>query len=169
MIKNDSYVVDGTFIDFPDNESYSVIAYVMGCPHFCDGCQNPSLQRYVPYDVNMLVDDIVLFSKSSSTNKVVISGGDPIMNWHIENTKRVVNKLHGLGFSVCIYTGFEADFCKKNFICEFDFIKCGRYIKELSRQFVKSDDEMVLASSNQDFYDKNYNKLSNNGVLKFQR
>ncbi len=164
-IINDSYIVDSTFIDFPDNESYAVIAFLMGCPHFCDGCQNPQLQRYMPYDWAKLVVDIVTSSKESRTDKVVLSGGDPLMNWHIENTKRVVNKLKELGFKICVYTGFDVDFCKKNFDCEFDFLKCGCYNKKLSRPFVKNDYEMVLASSNQDFYDRNFNKLSNNGIL----
>lgn len=167
-IVNDSYVVDGTFIDFPDNESYAVIAYVMGCPHFCDGCQNPQLQRYVPYDWTSLVNDIVKFAEPSQTKKVVISGGDPLMNWHIENTKRVVKALKELHFSICIYTGFDVDFCKKNFDCPFDFIKCGGYINKISRPFVKNDKEMILASPNQDFYDKDFNKISNNGILIFE-
>ena len=32
---------------------------------------------------------------------------------------------------------------------------------------MKTDDEYVLASPNQDFYDGNYEKLSENGILNF--
>nr|DAQ91955.1 MAG TPA: 4Fe-4S single cluster domain protein [Caudoviricetes sp.] len=162
------YTVDRTFIDYPDDSSEATIVYFCGCSHNCPGCQNPDMQKFIPFDGKEVLDDIRAVSNTPpapKTDKVVLSGGDPLFSQHLENTKWLLRHLKMLGYHVCIYTGYDINFVKKIQLKEFDFIKCGVYNKNLQRPSFKDDRQLVLASPNQDFYNSKYKKISTNGKL----
>ena len=162
------YTVDRTFVDYPSDSDDAVIVYFNGCSHGCDGCQNPELQEFIPYDKEEVLSAIIEESETPpapATKNVVFSGGDPLFYKHLDNTTWLIRHLKMLGYNICVYTGYDIDFVKKNNIKGFDFIKCGVYNNSLKRPSFKDDNQFVLASPNQDFYNSNYEKISNNGKL----
>jgi len=160
-----------SFIDYPDNESLCLCVVVMGCTHNCKGCQNPLFQN-PEYDngtkvvsVEELYEDLTNLCKRNRTNKIVLSGGDPLSKMNIEFTKELLSKLKD--YDVCIYTGYDLDYVKENNVTGFKFIKTGRYIAEQSRPSEKDDTKIIFASPNQKLYNGEYQLLSNDGIYNF--
>ena len=160
-----------TFLDYPDNESLAMIVRFLGCDNSCEGCQNKDLK-----DINFVggkeisINDFGFYIKegmlNNKTNKLVLSGGDPLANCNIDFTKDIL--LHfGKLFDICIYTGKDIDFVKRNNIKGFKFIKVGNY--DLTKKCLpdKTDDYFQLASTNQGLYDNDYKLLSSNGKYLF--
>ena len=161
------FPIKETFIDYPDNESNALIIYFMGCSHNCGGCQNPDFQN-MHYNNNTInVDSNILDSiiqdgfKRYNTNKIVLSGGDPLYSKNIEYTKELVLK-----YDVCIYTGYEMEYVHK-FISGYKFIKCGKYIEELHQLSEKTNQYIKFASTNQKLYNSKEKLLSVNGIYYF--
>ena len=165
---------DITFIDFPTVDDWAVIIYFTGCSNNCVNCQNKELQN-PDYKSSILSiqDEENLFNfikdicKKQDTNKIVFSGGDPLYPTNREIIKNFLNKYGSL-YDICIYTGYSIDDVKKFGIHNFKFIKCGRYDESYKQTSEKTEEHIKLASSNQNFYDSNYEQLSKNGILNFK-
>ena len=162
--------ISSTFIDWPDPISQAVIVFIAGCHHDCKGCQSLELKEesnFGAIDIddlsNSLYDELIL----QRTNKLIFSGGDPL--YRLEEVKYLIadlrNKVKDL--QICIYTGFKYDEIKNQVSGLFDFIKTGMFDMNKRQQEGKTDFQIVLASTNQEFWDKNGNKLSENGIYKF--
>ncbi len=160
--------------DYPDNCSFSLILYLAGCEHFCKNCQNPSFQNIEPSNKDLVslhtntllrhVDQYMLFNKEVTS--IVISGGDPLY----ENNEYFTKKLcieYGEKYSIAIFTGYEIDYVKQIELTGFKFIKCGKYDENLKQESYKNDYEMQLASSNQEWYNSSYERISEKGLLRF--
>ena len=78
----------------------------------------------------------------------------------------LVNNLKD-DFDICIFTGYDIEYVKQTGITGVKYWKCGKFDEKNLRESKKTDKEYILASPNQDFYDSNYNKLSENGILTF--
>lgn len=160
-----------TFIDYPDNESIAVVVYFLGCEHRCYLCHNEDFQLIV-HPQGMLISCKDLFTKVKEkcdeykTNKVVFSGGDPLHHTNIDCVREFLNRYCDY-FKVCIYTGYDIDFVKKNYIKNFTFIKCGGYNHSLSQYPHKTNEFIQFSSSNQKLYNSSYNLLSVNGRYYF--
>ena len=85
---------------------------------------------------------------------------------NLELTTFLVNNLSE-EFEICIFTGYNIDYIKEIGLHGVKYWKCGKFDINNIRKSMKTDDEYVLASPNQDFYDDNYEKLSENGILNF--
>lgn len=170
MRTNKKYFVEleETFLDYPSPEGTAVIIYMIGCCHHCEGCHSPLLQQDLEYaETNQeILNRVVEFAEKCGTNKLVFLGGDPLYEKNIELTKYLVENLHS-AFDICIFTGYNIDYVKSLNITGVKYFKCGRFDIKTIRPSKKTDDEYVLSSPNQDFYDGEYNKLSNNGILIF--
>ncbi len=162
-----------TFIDYPSAEDWAVIYFFSGCCNNCANCQNKLLQQVeqtkFEYKINsaeelynIIKKDVVRYC----TNKIVFSGGDPLFESNRSIIKEFLEK-YGDQFDICVYTGYSIDNVKKFDIKNFKFIKCGKFEETNKQESYKSDNKMVLASTNQNFYDSNYNQLSKTGVLNF--
>jgi anaerobic ribonucleoside-triphosphate reductase activating protein len=164
------YSLDRTFIDFPDDCSDAVIVFLNGCNHNCSDCHNLDFKKFIPFESYIVLEDILfLANKHPKTDKIVLSGGDPLHPEHIKETEELIRKLKEIGFKICIYTGYEKDFVQLNLTKKVDFIKCGVYINSRKQQSGKDNEKMVLASDNQNFYDGDFNKISENGILYWQK
>ncbi|HON84150.1 MAG TPA: 4Fe-4S cluster-binding domain-containing protein [Caldisericia bacterium] len=164
-----------TFIDYPDDESEAIIIYILGCDHFCVGCQNPlfknkdyNLNTKLLYPIELLLE-IEKLSKRIDSNKVVLSGGDPLSKTNIEDVKSLLNFNITKKFDYMIYTGYDIEYVKTNFINGFKFIKCGNYLPEYKQDSEKTDDYLKFASTNQKLFDENFNLISNNGIFYFNK
>lgn len=161
--------IKSTFLDWPSPDDMAVVLYIAGCKHNCPGCQSPDLQddrNFPQFDLDHVINVIRLKCKENRTNKVVFSGGDPI--YHNEQLQKIIDDLKKDKFEICIYTGFEYDEIKSK-INGFDFIKTGVYDKTKRQESKKTDFEMVLASTNQKFFNGRGKLLSKNGILKFKK
>ena len=163
---------DITFIDYPTVDDWAVIFYFAGCCNNCSNCQNRELQN-PDYKGGMIIQDeeglynlVKEICKKQDTTKIVLSGGDPLYPANREIVKNFHNKYGSL-YDICIYTGYSIDDVKEFGIQNFKFIKCGRYDETHKQISEKTEDHIQLASTNQNFYNAKYEKLSQNGILKF--
>jgi len=160
-----------SFIDYPDNVSLSLCVVMMGCCHNCKNCQNPLFQN-PNYEIGTrvvtlenLILELINLCKRNETNKIVLSGGDPLFKTNLEFTKELLKRLEG--YDVCVYTGYNIDYVKENDVKGFKFIKCGTFKVDQQRKSDKDDDKIIFASPNQMLYNSEYKLLSENGIYYF--
>ena len=79
-----------------------------------------------------------------------------------------VNELNK-NYDICIFTGYDIEYVKNLKLQGIKYYKCGKFDISQQRKSMKTDEEYVLASPNQNFYDGNYKQLSTNGILKFKQ
>jgi anaerobic ribonucleoside-triphosphate reductase activating protein len=169
------YPLNPVFQDWPGNPSSLALAIVMaGCEHNCDGCHTPWLQDYesdrtIEVSLKKLLYDLDkrLVVTQVQDRKIVITGGDPISPRNIEQTKELLKALSHRRVGICIYSGYEIDYVKKNEVQGFTFIKCGKYLPELRQEPIKTDEFIRFASKNQKLYDANFHCISSDGVFYF--
>lgn len=162
-------ILEETYLDYPSPEGNAVIVYFTGCEHHCPGCHSPLLQKIVKYSETNeeILDKIKTYCKRADTNKLVFLGGDPLYSeTNINLTKYLVNNLAN-NYDICIFTGYDINYVKNLSIQGVKYYKCGKFDQTKLRQSKKTDDEYILASPNQNFYDGNYNLLSKDGILTF--
>lgn len=162
--------IQTTWLDYPDNESLAVIVCMMGCDNGCYLCQNPDFQNpFYPnftkeYTAENFTKEIEYLCERNLTNKIVLSGGDPLAPCNINFTKEFLDKTY---LDVCIYTGHSIEYVKEHNIEGFKFIKCGKFEYDKLRESFKTDELIQFASPNQALYDGEYKLLSENGIYKF--
>lgn len=156
-----------TFTDFPldDIDDWAAIIYFVGCGHSCPGCHNPELQsskgfglvfdEYDESNIETFVDKIDLFCKKNYTNKIVLSGGDPL--FYIDFIKDLLVRLKRTNLQVCVYTGFTDEYCRANELSNFKYLKVGRYEKD-------SVKGKKLSSSNQKVLNENYEDVTDQWI-----
>jgi pyruvate-formate lyase-activating enzyme len=162
-----------SFLDYPNPTHWSLVLYLIGCNFCCPKCHNLKLQNIEESDkstllihTNTLLRYIEENLRKEIPDSVVLSGGDPLFDNNLYFTKTFCETF-GKKVNICIYTGYDINFVKENEITGFNYIKCGAYVEDLKQETFKTDYEMQLASSNQNFYDSNYKQISDNGLLKF--
>jgi len=161
--------IQTTWQDYPKSEDHALLVYSIGCEHGCKNCHNTILKtgnNTLDISTNDLYEILLKLSEKEKTNNVVFSGGDPLYK-NLDCIKEFlsINK----DFDVCIYTGYDIEYVKRNNVNGFCFIKCGKYDEKLKQSSGKTDEYIKLASTNQNFYDANLNMLSKNGVLYFNK
>lgn len=162
--------IQTTWLDYPDNNSLAVIVCMMGCDNNCPFCQNIQLKdpNYNEGTETVTVDELIskltILCQRNKTNKVVLSGGDPLSCYNIKFTKEFLAKS---SFDVCIYTGHNKEYCQNNDVKGFKFLKCGYYDNNHKRESCKTDNYIQFSSPNQELYDENYCLLTKNGIYYF--
>lgn len=165
-----SYPFGLTFLDYPNAIDHAVIIYMIGCDNNCISCHNLKFKD-INYGEDIkelylseLIDEIKIQFKKNKTNKLILSGGDPLAKNNIEFTKNII---HFINKNVCIYTGKSIDFVKENNVFGFEYIKCGTYDETNKQISEKTDNYIQFASKNQELYGKDYKQLSINGRYYF--
>jgi anaerobic ribonucleoside-triphosphate reductase activating protein len=159
-----------TWLDYPDTESLAIVVYFEGCSHNCSGCHNPELQKYgagMDYTPYQLLHYTMGLSEMYRTRKLVFSGGDPLYEENRDDVKEFlrINKY----FDVCVYTGYEIEQVREFGISEFEFIKCGKFVRELKDEHSgKGSKRFVLASKNQRLYNKDLTQISEDNIFNFK-
>jgi organic radical activating enzyme len=172
FIANVLLPLNNTFIDYPDPISNAILINIAGCPHGCIDCQNSDLQdqnykNSSKISVDNLLEEILYNSEKFQTDKIVISGGDPLSPYNLDFTKALLDNVFNL-FYTCIYTGYDINFIRKIDLRLWDFIKTGIYDKNLKQISGKTDECFSLASKNQCIYDYRYNLRTKDGILSFK-
>jgi len=177
MLNTVNVIFSSSFLDYPDPSSHSVVAYLMGCDNNCKGCHNYRFKERIFYDDDIKAYDVHDFIKESKkhmldnrTDKLVLSGGDPLSSFNMDFTKELLNnRSFCSNYDICIYTGHDINYVKQNDLPNtFKFIKAGLYDENLSQKSKKTSEKFVLASKNQEFYNNRYELLSVSGVFFFK-
>ena len=107
------YPFSNTFIDYPTNTGNAIMVFMTGCDFNCALCQNPEMQSPMGKQVNLNSFKVELKEQTKRwrTNKVILTGGDPLSQWNIKFTKSFLKDTE---YDVCVYTGNTIDFVKKN-------------------------------------------------------
>lgn len=158
-----------TTVEYPAPNQAVIITFT-GCPYACESCDG-----YVCKGDNGSVemDAIEIFitvankAERNRTNLIVLAG-EPLSDANIETTRRLLAILNPYGFLTAIYTDFEIKDVISKDVNGFEFVKCGAYDPDKAVQPSKDEFQMVLPSSNQDFYNNQYKRISNNGILTFK-
>lgn len=162
--------ITSTWLDYPNKEDCSLVVVMMGCDNGCPKCQNPDFKnpQYIKstkeYTVDSLIEELKVLSKRHRTDKLVLSGGDPLSCFNIEFTKEFLLKTD---LKVCIYTGHDINYVKNNNVKGFEFVKCGLFDENKFQESEKTNEYMKFASTNQKLFDSNYCCLSQNGIYLF--
>lgn len=163
-----------TFLDYPSPDDIAVIAFLSGCSHHCLGCQNPELQEmHEIFDEeasNNIIDHIKELCKRNETNKLVLSGGDPLAECNRNLTIHIcklLGKNSEYNYDICIYTGYNIEEVKGMGISGFKFIKCGKFDPYTMRKSEKTDEYIQFVNETQNLYDSDYKQLSHFGRYYF--
>lgn len=159
-----------SFLDYPDNENCAIVVYFYGCEHSCIDCHNQSfkeLSECFYKTTNNLVEDIKVYALRNKTNKIVLSGGDPLHPKNIKVTQSICDALN-LNYDICIYTGYDKNYVVNNKVTNFKYVKCGTYDHTKKQLSEKTDDYLSFASTNQFLINSDYEIISNNGNYKFK-
>lgn len=166
-IGNYNNFISESFLDYPDNNSLSIILYIPGCNRNCLGCHNSNLRDFQGFEnLDLLIELLIQKCKKAKTNKICLQGGDPLLLENLFITQFILAKL-SRNYDICIYTGAEIDEVKKLNLKGFKFVKCGIFDKNKFIGSLKTDQYLQFATSNQKLYDSNLNLISENGIYYF--
>ena len=167
------YPFEISFLDYPSPEGWAVMLYIPGCEHNCKNCHSPDLQDFnysyniKNFNMDELIREIRLTCLRNNTDKIVLTGGDPLHPKHLQNVKYLLELLYKYKFKICIYTGYDINYIKEQDIKYFEFIKCGKYIENLKQKSEKTDNKFTLASKNQKIYNTQLQELTIDGIYYF--
>lgn len=165
-------ITSQTWVDYPDNKSIATILYIYKCNHNCLGCHNPDLQHECTEPICIVnpttaAIQIIDSMRNNMSNKVVLSGGDPLHPDNVKFTNILLDILRVCGAKTCIYTGYSIDYVQQHVHKPFRFVKCGKYLVEQKQSPIKTDKCLILSSQNQCIYNNNYEKITKDGILYF--
>lgn len=87
-----------------DGPGWRFVVFTQGCPHHCEGCQNPQTHAfdggYITNTENLLRE----IKKDPLLSGVTLSGGEPFCQ--AESLAALARKVHALGLNVMTYSGW---------------------------------------------------------------
>ena len=103
-----SIKIAGTVNDsIVDGEGYRFTIFTQGCPHHCEGCQNPQTHDFTsgkPADTDDLLTHIL---DNPLLSGVTFSGGEPFCQ--PAPLAELAEKLHAHGLDIWAYTGYTLE------------------------------------------------------------
>ena len=148
-----------SFQDYPEEDSHAITVFIPGCRRGCPGCQNPSLageggEGCKDISARILAEVVAASAKRNYTDKVVLTGGDPLDPANVKSTKELLGHLKAKGLSVAIYTGAMPDEVKASGITGFNYVKCGPFLESKKNPAAgkRKNGRPELASINQQWY-----------------
>lgn len=138
------------------------VVFFQGCPHHCEGCQNPETHD-VSGGIEANTDDVMeRIRKAKFLDGVTLSGGDPLMQ--PEACGLIAKAAHEMGLSVWVYTGWRMEDVlgnahKRDALRYVDILVDGKFISAL-----QGEGTLFRGSSNQRFIDVQ-KSLSTNQVV----
>lgn len=130
------------------------VLFMQGCPHRCEGCQNPETHNPeggTVMDTEQIIGDIL---ETRFIDGVTLSGGDPFMQ--PEATLEICRRLREKGIDLWVYTGYlfesiyagEIGETARKVLDYCDVLVDGKFVKALL-----SDRTVYRGSSNQRLVD----------------
>ena len=137
-----------------DGEGIRFTIFVQGCPHHCEGCQNPQTHDFNSGTLADTDDLIKKIKENPLLDGVTFSGGEPFCQARI--LADMGRKIKSMGLDIVTYTGytFEELYADKNkngwgeLLSVTDYLVDGKFILAL-----KSYDIKFRGSTNQRYLD----------------
>ena len=129
--------------------------YVCGCkaPH-CDDCHNVGLWDFIDHDNIEKYEKIISEKiKSGMINEFWILGGEPL-DQNLYELEMFIFFLKEFDLDIWLWTRYT-DFLHLNFLDMLDYIKIGKYDRNLN-SYVDKEHNITLASSNQKIINLKY-------------
>ena len=168
--------LEETFLDYPSPDDSAVILFLPGCSHNCLGCQNPKLQElheeWTYEEEQEILQNLQRLCFRCDTNKIVLSGGDPLSPCNRNLTIHIcelLGKNPVYKYDICIYTGYDIEEVKEMGLSGFEFIKCGKFDAHSMRESKKTDDYIQFVNTTQNLFDKDFNQISVDGRYYFTK
>lgn len=151
--------------DDTNANGYSLVVFYSSCPHKCEGCQNPETWQNpnVGQDFTIKIQEELynhIRENEYIYDALVLSGGDPLCDDNFQSALSFSKRFKNIfpNKEVWIYTGYtfdqiKKDGYKKDILKYCDYIKCGRYIKDL-KTIDNIQYDIRIATSNQKIYKK---------------
>lgn len=120
-----------------NGEGWRSVLFVGGCPHRCEGCQNPQTWDYnygeEVKDINIYVDKILKNKKL--IDGLTISGGEPFQERNVKPLLELIKALKIENLNIWCYTGYKYEDLVKNsvyreLLSEIDVLVDGPFVKE---------------------------------------
>ncbi len=137
-----------------DGPGWRLVVFVQGCPHHCEGCQNPQTHDFSGgYDST--VGNIINATKANPLlSGITLSGGEPFTQAKVLTV--LAHEVHATGLNVMAYSGwtFEQLYIgadEKNgwlgLLQEIDWLVDGKFEiekKSLSMKFCGSTNQRII-------------------------
>lgn len=98
--------------DVANGEGFCVSFWVQGCPHHCEGCQNPQTWSFEDGFEDSIENIISKLKQSLSANGVMrnfsVLGGEPLCSENAENVLKILSEIRSAYPQIVIYlwTGY---------------------------------------------------------------
>lgn len=134
-----------------DGPGIRTVIFFAGCPHHCQGCQNP--ESWNPQSgKNLTIDQVIQYATQTKNNEITFSGGDPLgfqFDGALEIAKILKEKYHK---NIWVYTGFLWEQIKKShrllkILPYIDALVDGRFIlskRDISLKFRGSSNQRII-------------------------
>ncbi|MEG1179396.1 MAG: anaerobic ribonucleoside-triphosphate reductase activating protein [Oscillospiraceae bacterium] len=137
-----------------DGPGWRLVVFAQGCPHHCEGCQNPQTHDFTGgYDstVQNILDAV---KANKLLAGITLSGGEPFAQ--AKAMSKLAHEIHKIGLNVMAYSGwtFEQLFNGANnqnywldLLNEVDFLVDGKFDidkKSLSVKFRGSSNQRII-------------------------
>ena len=159
-----------TFLDYPSPDDIAIVVIMSGCEHHCIGCQNPLLQKlhedWKNGQISDIIEEVKVLCKRNETNKIVLSGGDPLHPCNRNLTSQICSVL-GPTHDICIYTGYPYLEVKNMQIKGYKYVKCGKFDKDNMQISEKTDDYIQFVNKTQNLFNEAGEQLSIEGRFYF--
>lgn len=120
-----------------NGDGWRSVLFVGGCPHKCEGCQNPQTWNF---DHGEKVETIDHYIERILENKVLIdgvtlSGGEPFQERNIDNLVKLAREVKKHGLTVWCYSGYRFEELQDNnkfclLLQELDVLVDGKFEKD---------------------------------------
>lgn len=138
-------------VNTPGTDTPAFTIWFSGCSMHCKGCYNEILwdpKHGESYDKKTVLFDICYECDKQNVHTVVFLGGEP-MEQTYSDLKFLAYKLHGYGYKIWLYTGWEFEQVPDDFKKYLDTIKCGKYDETLlTGKFPASSNQRIFRQTN---------------------
>lgn len=96
-----------------DGPGIRLTVFTQGCPHKCEGCQNPQTHSFDGGYISETNNIVKAIKQNPMLQGVTFSGGEPFMQ--CEPLIELAKECHSLGLNVMVYTGFTFEELQSGF------------------------------------------------------
>lgn len=143
---------------------FRTVVWLTGCPHHCEGCQNPQTASYFAEGSHTFTDkdwDVIYqVSNHDYIAGITISGGDPLYEVNVNTTMEIASRFKKSfpDKDVWVYTGYTMEELEKRGITAsmlkdsgISVVVDGEFIKELkttTSPFIGSTNQRIIRLEN---------------------
>ncbi len=161
MKKNVLEIAGWTTGSFDDGPGIRTVLFLQGCSRNCPGCHNAKTHRHGG-GLLQSVDEVVEQARKLCRNKkITISGGEPMEQ--PEGLLRLLTRLRGGGFDICLYTSWSASRIPPAILRRIDYLKTGHFVKELRQaglQYVGSANQKMFHVVDGSFKEMDFGRVA---------